>query len=369
MAKIAFLHHTFIAGSGIDGVIYEMAKRLGKRGHLVNVITMHTDWGYEGVNVVEVRPKIRFSDRTNAVLGPLHTMPVRQALDGADIVCTQLYPASVIPLFPTKLSMKHVATEWGVQNIGGGFVNYAYTQLLRRAENFVVKHADVVLAGCEYTGRQLRTVRPDVKTLYQYGVDFDFLNEKNADLADLESKYQMIKGAKVLLFVGRNSPHKHIEVLIGALNYINDKSVKLVVVGRQDFANNKTYLDELVIRLGLSDRVLFTGVVPRYEIPNWYARCTMFVNASEWEGFLIPEAYAFRKPIVAFAVDAHREVLGGDRGVLVHGLHPLGFSAAINSLLENPHKTEMMGEAGYLWAKQVLDYDRIVENWEKAVLS
>lgn len=94
----------------------------------------------------------------------------------------------------------------------------------------------------------------------------------------------------------------------------------------------------------------------------------MFVNASEWEGFLIPEAYAFRKPIVAFAVDAHREVLGGDRGVLVHELHPLGFSTAINSLLENSHRAAMMGEAGYLWAKQLLDYDRIVENWEKVVL-
>lgn len=368
MANIALLHHTFIAGSGIDGVLYELGKRLAERGHMVRVITQRSDGSYLDINtsVMSVIPVIAKS-KVSAVVLPLETPMLRFVLSQYDVVHTQLYPSSVIPIFPWKLHVKHVATSWGVQDVGNSVTERLYTKLLRRAENYVVRKADIVLAGCESTRRELRKIRPDVKTLYQYGIDFDFLCEQNARPGDLAEKYPVINGKRVLLFIGRNSPHKRIDLLIKMMNLVQDKKVMLVIVGRQDFRQHQMYLEELVRRYGLKDRVLFTGVAPRSEIPSWYARCEMFVNASVWEGFLIPEAFALRKPIVAYAVDAHEEVLGNDRGLLVKDATPLGFALAVKSLLDNPSRTERLGENGYRWARENLDYDKITDNWEKIV--
>jgi glycosyltransferase involved in cell wall biosynthesis len=152
------------------------------------------------------------------------------------------------------------------------------------------------------------------------------------------------------------------------ITHIPNKDVKLVIVGRNDFTDNQQILERIVAENGLERHVLFTGVVPRSEIPSWYARCEMFVNASVWEGFLIPEAFALRKPIVAYAVDAHEEVLGNDRGLLVKDATPLGFALAVKSLLDNPARAERLGENGYQWARENLDYDKITDNWEKIVL-
>lgn len=367
MAKIAFLHHTFIAGSGIDGVLFELGKRLMTRGHDIQVMTLYSDNSYTGLPVTIFGSS--GNRKIDAVFSPLYSQLVRRELRKFDVVHTQLYPASVVPLLLTKLPIKHIATEWGVQDVGDRLVEKLYTALLRKAENYVIENADVVLAGCEYTGRELRKIRPDVKTLYQYGIDFNFLCEKNVEPGRLEMKYPMVKKSdKVLLFIGRNSPHKRIDILVMMLKLIPDKNVKLVVVGRQDFGENQVYLESLVDKMDLTDRVLFTGVVPRSEIPCWYARCEMFVNASEWEGFLIPEAFAFHKPIIAYGAVAHKEVVGDDRGVLVSDLTPEGFNSAVRGLLDSPLVASRMGENGYRWAKEYLDYDIIAENWEKAVL-
>ena len=367
--KIAFLHHTFIAGSGIDGVVYEMARRLGKR-HQVMVMTMRTDGSYRDVPVM-VFPS-QLNGKMDAVFAPLYVSAreIRRELASYDIVCTQLYPASVIPLFPTKLPIKHVLTEWGVQNIGGGLANRVYTGLLKRMEDYTVRKADVVLAGCEYTRRKSK--RKDAVTLYQYGIDFDHLNHDHYGMYErdrLSAEHPVIgRHDRVLLFVGRNSPHKHIDILIDALKLIPDKAVKLVVVGRQDFVKNQWLLEAKVEELSLADRVLFTGVVSSQEVVDWYCRCEMFVNASEWEGFLIPEAFALSKPIVAYDTEAHREVIRSGRGTLVPELTGTAFAIAVTELLDNPWKAQRLGGNGYVWAKQNLDYDRIVENWERVVL-
>ncbi len=372
MSKIAFLHHTFYAGSGIDSVIYELAKRLGMR-HKVWVITMRTDGRYPGVGVIHIKSPFR-SRTLDATLLPFTktTAEVRDALRGFDIVNTQLYPAHLMPLLPTKLPVKHVVTEWGVQSVGGGIGERAYSVMLGLAEDYAVRRADLVLAGCQCVGRQLLKKRKNgVQVLYQYGIPFDLLNEDNAKAgrtAILE-RYPKLKDGRLLLFVGRNSPHKGIHILIEALAML-PKDVRLAVVGRQDFAKYQRKLEKLVEKRGLKERVTFAGVVPRQEIPGWYSLCGIFVNASAWEGFLIPEAYALKKPIVAFNAEPHREtVQDGRTGLLVPDQRPVSFAVAIDRLLGQDALRTVMGENGYAWAKENLDYDRIVERWEQVVLS
>jgi len=363
MAKIAFLHHSFIAGSGIDGVIYELAKRLGKK-HDVRVLTFRTDGAYSDVPVTVFKSR---GARTDAVCGLLYAGEVRKELEKFDVVATQLYPASAMPHFPCRISTRHVMTAWGVQNIGRG-VDKAYSDFLRAMEGVCARRADIVLAGCDAVRKSLEKVRPDAVTLYQYGIDFQTMNYDGYDPRRLEEKYGIKAEDRVLLFVGRNSPHKRIDLLVDMVDKIPDKSVRLAVVGRQDFTENKARLEEQVAGLGIKDRVLFTGVVSRREVVDWYCRCDLFVNASEWEGFLIPEAYAFRKAIVAYDAEPHRETVQPSRGILVRKLDAGMFADAVVTLLLDRKYRKTMGENGYTWVRTVLDYDRIVENWERIAL-
>ena len=82
--------------------------------------------------------------------------------------------------------------------------------------------------------------------------------------------------------------------------------------------------------------VIFTGFVPDEELPYYYAASNIYVTASLWEGFDLPivEAQACAKPVVAFDIGPHKEVID-ENGVLIEKLNIEKFAdACVNKILE-----------------------------------
>ena len=98
---------------------------------------------------------------------------------------------------------------------------------------------------------------------------------------------------------------------------------------------------------GWGDIVTFTGRIEYEEFAGYYARATMAVIPSIYEGFGMPagEAMACGVPVISTTGGALPEVVG-DAGVLVPPGDAGALERAIVDLLDNPKKRDRLGKAG-----------------------
>jgi glycosyltransferase involved in cell wall biosynthesis len=161
-----------------------------------------------------------------------------------------------------------------------------------------------------------------------------------------------------VLAVGNLEPRKNLARLIEAFATIAREpgvSAKLVLVGKSK--GESASLAQLVERLGLRERVVFTGFVEEAELILLYNRAALFVYPSLYEGFGLPplEAMACGCPVVASNVTAMPEVLG-DAALLVDPASARDLAAAIRKLLIGRDGPDLRSRgrrqaAKYSWTK------------------
>ena len=140
---------------------------------------------------------------------------------------------------------------------------------------------------------------------------------------------QILKNDKKIhvLHVGRVAPNKCIEDIIKAfyfLHYHIDENSKLWLIGIDHDTELYSFgLKRLVQELHLSDSVEFLGRRSDSEVRAFYENASVYVCASEHEGFCLPlvEAMNFKIPIVAHNSSAVPETLG-EAGILYQTKDP-----------------------------------------------
>lgn len=111
--------------------------------------------------------------------------------------------------------------------------------------------------------------------------------------------------AKTLLFVGRLDGQKGVDLLIEALNYVenpSDYSIEIVGDG-----SDRSQLEHIVERNGLTKQVQFHGWVDYDSLPNYYRSADLFVHPGRWPepfGRTILEAMQSSIPVVVSNVGA-----------------------------------------------------------------
>ncbi len=142
----------------------------------------------------------------------------------------------------------------------------------------------------------------------------DFMGRSD-DAADAALARPERRGFSSWLFVGRLVPNKAQERLIMALHAHRElygDNVILHLVGRPSYPSYVDSLYELTVRLRLQDRVNFVMGVTPAELASFYRASTLFISASEHEGFCMPivEALFHGLPVVAYDATAVPETLG-----------------------------------------------------------
>jgi glycosyltransferase involved in cell wall biosynthesis len=139
-----------------------------------------------------------------------------------------------------------------------------------------------------------------------------------------------------LLTVGRLEPEKRIEDSIAALGRIKDAypAVGLVIVGE---GSEKGRLQQLVHRLGLEERVLFSD---GWRTDAWglMRSCQAYIQTSAYEGYsrTLVEAALAEVPIITTDVGIVGEVFRGYEDVLsVPVADPAALAVHIKELVEN----------------------------------
>jgi glycosyltransferase involved in cell wall biosynthesis len=219
---------------------------------------------------------------------------------------------------------------------------------------YALARADRVTAtGMRLAEATLRYVPPDTDVdVIPYGVDLDRFRPREREPHD-----ELIVGS-----VGRLSPEKGLKYLLHAMPEIarHQASVRLLLAGD---GPERRSLERLAARLGLADRVEFTGEIAHEQVPQVLARMDIFAMPSTWEGFGVAavEAAAMELPVVASNIYGIPDVVDdGATGILVPPKDVDGLSRAILRLLRDPDERRRMGRAGrdmvaarYSWTDNV----------------
>ena len=121
--------------------------------------------------------------------------------------------------------------------------------------------------------------------------------------------------------------------------------MKLVVIGSP---KKNGGIEKKIRALNIGHRIHFTGRIGHDEFVRQYARASIAVIPSIYEGFGIPagEAMACGVPVVSTTGGALPEVVA-DAGILVPPADPQALVQAIGKLMENPEQAIQLGQKGY----------------------
>ncbi len=157
-----------------------------------------------------------------------------------------------------------------------------------------------------------------------------------------------------------DTPLKGLYYLLHAVARVAQRRpIRLIVVGTP---KKKGGILPMVKKLNLEKVVRFTGPLSDDDFVKEYARATLAVVPSIYEGFGLPagEAMACGVPVISTTGGALPEVVG-DAGILVPPGDADALEAAILDLLNNPEKATAVGKAGYQRVQAHFTWKRAAE--------
>lgn len=165
---------------------------------------------------------------------------------------------------------------------------------------------------------------------------------------------------RIIVTNSADTPLKGLYYLLYAIKSISQKRpIKLVVIGAP---KQNGGIERLIKNLELQDVVEFTGRIDDNRFIEEYAKATIAVVPSLYEGFGLPvgEAMACRIPVICTTGGALPEV-AGDAAKIVPTADSDALKDAILSLLDNSAERERMANAGY---------ERVMKNytWEMTAI-
>ncbi len=219
----------------------------------------------------------------------------------------------------------------------------------------VVNQADVVTTPTETAAGYLRArgARAPVRAI-SCGVDVErFRPRRDVDRVAVRGRYGLRARSTVFLYVGRVDRDKRLDVAIQAVRLLDRPGlrpgardgVQLGIAGR---GREATELSRLAARLGLADRVVFTGFVPAEDLPALLDSADVFVMPSEAElqSIATLEAMATGKPVLAANARALPELVSdGVNGYLFRPGCAEDLAEKMAMLADDPARLAAMGEA------------------------
>lgn len=165
---------------------------------------------------------------------------------------------------------------------------------------------------------------------------------------------------RIIVTNSADVPLKGLRYLLQAVAIIGrSRPIEVVVVG---MLKKRSVIRRLISDLDLKERIRFTGRIDQAEYVRQYARASVAVVPSLYEGFGLPagEAMACRVPVVSTTGGALPEVVG-DAGILVPPADAPGLARAIRDLLDNPARAKSLADRGYQWVRREFTWRKTAE--------
>ncbi len=341
---------------GMSVYVLELARELGKCGHLVDIYTRVHD--PKDKQIYELGHNIRLIHLKAGRNGEMHKLAVYPHLpDFAgklenfrernrlkyDLVYSHYWLSAWVGRFlqgwwdVPHIIMFH--TLGAIKNAIG--IGEAEPELRIETERYLVKNCHRIIAA---TGKEKEDLilhygaLPETISVIPCGVNLDLFQPVDREAA----RQQLgLNGNKNILFVGRLEPLKGIDKLLMAMTYLeNREGTRLLVIGGD---GNSQYeierLQRLSRELHIQDSVIFLGLIKQEKLPLYYSAADVCVVPSYYESFglVALESLACGTPVVATDVgSAKRVIRQGETGYVVADNFPYRLAQKISLLLSKP---------------------------------
>ncbi len=342
---------------GMSVYIRELARELGKQGHLVDVYTRAHD--PKDHQVYELGQNARLIHLRAGKDEEIHKLAVYPYLpDFAcnlenfrkqnslryDLVFSHYWLSAWVGKYLQQWwHVPHIAmfhTLGAVKNTSG--IGEDEPELRIETERDLIKNCHQIIAPTEkekenlilHYGALLERI-----SVIPCGVNLELFQPMDKEIA----RQQLgLDGSKVILFVGRIEPLKGIDQLLRAMPYLPDgQGLRLVIIGGDEHSQNEIErLQHLSRELHIEDSVTLIGLVPQERLPYFYSGADVCVIPSYYESFglVALESLACGTPVVATDVgDLKNIIRQGETGYVVMSNAPRHLADKMDLLLSHPN--------------------------------
>ncbi len=262
--------------------------------------------------------------------------------------------------FPTCQVALNLARKHGIKTVGSNhFIpeNVApYIPLLPRAKpafDWIMwqwmlsayRRVDVITAQSAAAADIIRRQGIKLPVLpVSCGIDLQrFYPNPDFSRSQYCQRYGLDENKKIFLFLGRVDGEKRVDLLLRAMHLLEGEDIQLAIAGQ---GSEEHYLKQLSVRLGLADRVRFTGFIPFEDVPGLLNSSDVFVMPSEAELLSIStlEAMACGRPVIlADALALPELVRDGENGYLFKAGDVADLVRLIRFMADHPERWREMG--------------------------
>ncbi len=179
---------------------------------------------------------------------------------------------------------------------------------------------------------------------------------------------EILEEQHTVLFFGELRPNKGVHRLAAIARMVHEvlPQARFIVAGKctklpQRAAREKVQHAIAALKTE-SNFEVHDRFIPDDEVEALFRRSALVILPYEEasQSGVIPVAYAFRKPVVAYNVgDLGESVVPNETGLLVTPDHETAFARAIVRLLRHSNERRAMGQQAHAWAQRELAWDKI----------
>jgi len=342
---------------GMNVYVRELAKDMGQKGHFVDVYTRaHDPEENKTVNLshnsrlIHIKAGEVAEIDKGTIYPHLHNFArnMREFVETRDLQYDLIHShywmsGCVGDLIQSWMSVPHITmfhTLGHIKNLVKVGENEPNFRL--KAEKNLVKNCNRIVASTDLEKRQLIDfygASPETISVVPCGVNLDLFKPMNKGFARQE--LQLNDDEHVILFVGRIVPLKGIENLLKAMKYLNNKKIKLVVVGGDDYSRLEVKrLERLSYQLQVHKSVVFLNSMEQKILPYFYSASDVCVIPSYYESFglVALESLACGTPVITTDVGCMKSVINEPKtGYVISDNTPHNLANKISYLLKKPN--------------------------------
>lgn len=267
------------------------------------------------------------------------------------LLAARLFHIPAIGIYHTdfKLQLKDIRDDESLLSIVDGYTHWFYEQM-----DTVYVPSRAYCNILEERGLDRSRMK-----VFPRGIDYETFFPVNYGRAMLMDAYNLKQGA-YLLYTGRISHDKNLGVILQAFMHLaaTRDDVYLLLVGdgphRKDFEKQFSH-----------ERIIFTGKVPRSDLPKYYSGADLFLfpSTSDTFGMSVLEAQACCLPAFVSDKGGPREIIeDGITGKTIASLNPREWHDHIERYLSildiDPHKIRDMKTASREKVQQKSDWKK-----------
>lgn len=377
-----------VKGGAVEHWVNEVTNRLNLKHFAITVISRPSDVSgnpniqYVGIPWTQLekacywlkeriswRNPLRYLAKLQNVLS--YGLRVSKQVQAADILIVHNEPNLLL------LMRKPKHQQW-ILHMHNDHLNHA---LFKWCYRRVLQKVDAVICVSAYIQQAA------IRTFPDYADKFNVLfNATDVEIfkpygelaeANVQALLKLPKSTPFVLYVGRLTQDKGVDVLIQAFNHVLQvhPQAKLVITGSSFFDGAaKTGYQKSLQQLAklIADHILFTGFIPHQQLKYLYAAANVVVVPSVWQDpcpLVVLESMASGTCIVASKVGGVPEVVEhGVTGVLVNPNQSDELAVAIIDLLQHPHKAQQMAKAARKKVQNGYAWEHLVNQLEQSLL-